>query len=47
MDFRNKISMVYYIASKMGKPVSYQKAVDMATHFTTKELNRLFVVAGR
>ena len=47
MDFRQKISMVYYIASKMGKHVDYPKAQVMAMHFSAKELKRLFVIAGK
>ena len=44
--FRRKVSMVYYIASKMGKTVDYKKACKIADHFTIDQLDRLYRIAA-
>jgi hypothetical protein len=42
MLFRQKVSMVYYIAGFMGKQMDYPTAVNLAKYFSGDELNRLY-----
>lgn len=42
MPFKQKVSMVYYIAGFMGKQMDYPTAVSVANYFSGEELNRLY-----
>ena len=43
MPVQSKISMVYWIASKMGRSMDYKTAQRVAEHFTDAELTRIYL----
>lgn len=43
MPVQSKISMVYWIASKMGRFMDYKTAQRVAGHFTDAELTRIYL----
>lgn len=47
--FGQKISMIYWTAALLGKPMSYTRACEMADRFTIGELRIIYamVKAGR
>jgi hypothetical protein len=42
MSFRQRVSMVYYIAGFMGKQMDYPTAVNLANYFSSEQLDRLY-----
>jgi hypothetical protein len=42
MHFQLKVSLVYCIARRMKRDMTYSKALEIANHFSEQELQRIY-----